>query len=211
MKQAKWYFDFLSPYAYFQQAQFDKLSQHVSIEPKPVVFGALLKHWGQLGPAEIAPKRTFVYRFFQWQAGRIGVPFKMPPAHPFNPLPTLRLCIAADATISATHTIFDHVYGQGLAPDDPDVVAQMARALNIDDHEMAIASQDVKDALRQNTDEAIAAGVFGVPTFVVDDEVFWGVDTSDMMLDYVANPHDFKNAEMQRISNLPSTITRRRN
>lgn len=64
MTKAKWYFDFISPFAYLQLARFSQLPADLDITPVPVVFSALLKHWGQLGPAEIPPKRRFVYRFF---------------------------------------------------------------------------------------------------------------------------------------------------
>ena len=75
MKKAKWYFDFISPFAYLQLQQFPKLPTNIEITPIPAVFGAILKHWGQLGPAEIPPKRRFVYRFFQWNADQLGIPF----------------------------------------------------------------------------------------------------------------------------------------
>ncbi|MEN8162322.1 MAG: hypothetical protein ABFS41_19780 [Myxococcota bacterium] len=65
MKKAAWFFDVISPFAYLQFARFGELSARIDITPVPVVFGGLLKHWGQLGPAEIPPKRRFVYRFFQ--------------------------------------------------------------------------------------------------------------------------------------------------
>ena len=89
MTEAKWYFDFISPFAYLQLARFSTLPGNLEITAVPVVFGGLLTHWGQLGPAEIPPKRRFVYRFFQWNADRLGVPFAMPPRHPYNPLPSL--------------------------------------------------------------------------------------------------------------------------
>ena len=92
MTKTTWYFDFISPFAYLQLARFTELPQSLDINLKPVLFGSLLKHWGQLGPAEIPPKRRFVYRFFKWSADRLDLPFIMPPSHPYNPLPALRLC-----------------------------------------------------------------------------------------------------------------------
>ena len=106
MTEAKWYFDFISPFAYLQLARFSTLPGNLEITAVPVVFGGLLTHWGQLGPAEIPPKRRFVYRFFQWNADRLGVPFAMPPRHPYNPLPSLRLCVAAGAQIDQVRVRF---------------------------------------------------------------------------------------------------------
>ncbi len=210
MKTADWYFDFISPFAYLQMARFEEIAETVRIRPVPVVFGALLKHWEQLGPAEIPPKRTFVYRFFQWQADRLGLPFHGPPSHPYNPLPSLRLCVAAGAGIADVRAIYDVIYGRGIQPDSPEAIAAMAEALGIALPEAAIADDAVKDALRQNTERAIAAGVFGVPTFVLEGEVFWGGDATDMMLDFACNPELFADGEMARISDMPMGRVRRR-
>ncbi len=210
MTKATWYFDFISPFAYLQLAQFPKLPPDLQIEPVPVVFGGLLKHWGQLGPAEIAPKRRFVYRFFQWNADRLGLPFAMPPRHPYNPLPALRLCLAAGGQIEHVRAVFDVIYGQGLQPDEPGGIEAMARALNLADPEAALSDPEVKQALRTNTEGAIANGVFGVPTFVVGGQVFWGGDATDMMLSYLTDPALFETPEMKRISEMPMGATRRR-
>jgi 2-hydroxychromene-2-carboxylate isomerase len=94
MTNTDWYFDFISPFAYLQSAKMEELSRHATITPRPVLFAALLDHHGQLGPAEIEPKRTFIFRQALWLAQRHGIPMKLPPFHPFNPLPPLRLAIA---------------------------------------------------------------------------------------------------------------------
>lgn len=208
MTKANWYFDFISPFAYLQLARFAQLPADLEVTPVPVVFGALLKHWGQLGPAEIPPKRRFVYRFFQWNADRLGVPFEMPPRHPYNPLPSLRLCVAAGAEIDHARAIFDVIYGQGVQPDAPEGIDAMARALGLPDPEAAMSASQVKDTLRANTERAIAEGVFGVPTFVVDGEVFWGGDATDMMLSYLEDQALFQTPEMKRISEMPMGLTR---
>ena len=210
MKTADWYFDFISPFAYLQMARFVEISQVVNIRPVPVVFGGLLKHWKQLGPAEIPPKRTFVYRYFQWQADRLGLPFQMPPSHPYNPLPSLRLCLAAGAKISDVRAVYDVIYGRGMQPDGPEAISEMAKALGILNAEAALADDAVKATLRQNTQQAIEAGVFGVPTFVLEGQIFWGGDATDMMLDFAANPELFEGAEMTRISEMPMGVIRQR-
>jgi 2-hydroxychromene-2-carboxylate isomerase len=210
MRQAAWYFDFISPFAYLQLARFGELPGDLEVEIKPVLFAGLLQHWGQLGPAELPSKRTFVYRFFKWHADRRGVPFKMPPSHPFNPLHVLRLAIAAGSDGHSVRTIFHHIYGEGNQPDEPDSIARLAEKLGMADFAERIGGEDVKSHLKRNTQEAIAAGVFGVPTFVCNGEVFWGDDATDMFLDYLANPGLFATDEMQRISTMPMGIVRRR-
>ena len=61
---------------------------------KPVLFAGLLEHWGQKGPAEVPVKRRWTYRWCTWWARELGIPFRFPAAHPFNPLPHLRLALA---------------------------------------------------------------------------------------------------------------------
>ena len=114
MKKVDWYFDFISPFAYLQFSQFKKFENKLNITIHPVLFGALLKHWGQLGPAEIVPKRIFTYRFFNWKADRLGIEYTMPPSHPFNPLPALLACIAGSSTFEVTQEIFDTIYKLSL-------------------------------------------------------------------------------------------------
>jgi len=209
MKKASWYFDFISPFAYLQFNRFSELQSDLEIAIKPVLFAGLLKHWGQLGPAELPTKRVFVYRFFKWHADRRGVPFIMPPSHPFNPLPVLRLAIAAGSDAKSVRTIFHHIYGEGHPPDTPDSIAALAEKLGIADFSDRIAADDVKDRLKANTEEALAAGVFGVPTFVVDNEVFWGDDATAMLQDYLANPDLFASDEMNRIATMPMGVVRK--
>lgn len=209
MTEIKWYFDFISPFAYLQMAQFSHLPKNIKLKPIPLVFGGLLAHWGQLGPAEISPKRKFVYRFFQWKADSLGVPFKMPPSHPYNPLSSLRLCIAAGSKIEDVQVIYNVIYGKGIQPDSEEGLGMMAQELNIKNPEEAINNINVKEKLKQNTENAIKDGVFGVPTFVVEDELFWGGDATDMMLDFLSNSALFETSEMKRISEMPMGKTRK--
>jgi 2-hydroxychromene-2-carboxylate isomerase len=202
MKTADWYFDFISPYAYLQCARLGELSDYAQIRARPVLFAGLLNHHGQLGPAEIAPKREFIFRQALWLAIRQGLPMKLPPAHPFKPLPPLRLAIAMDCDIEAIRTIFDFIWRDGRDVDNPREWEQLIRALNLDNTGFDNAAFDnidaqlsdplVKQTLHDNTNEAIARGIFGVPTLVVDDELFWGHDASDFFLDYLNDGQNIK-------------------
>jgi 2-hydroxychromene-2-carboxylate isomerase len=208
--KADWYFDFISPFAYLQLSRFETFQEDLEINPVPVLLGGLLKHWGQLGPAEIPPKRKFVYRFFKWQADQNNIPFKMPPRHPYNPLAALRLCIAAGGQLDHIRSVFQVIYGEGTQPDEPGGIMAIAKALGIDDAEAAISDEKVKITLRVNTETAIKSGVFGVPTFLIDDQVFWGADATEMMLSYVNNPELFQTPEMRRISEMPMGVVRQK-
>lgn len=204
-KQADWYFDFISPFAYFQFARFHQLPAALAITCKPVLFAGLLGHWKHKGPAEIPEKRRHTYRYSKWFADRNGIAFTMPPAHPFNPLPALRLSIALDGSREAIATIFDVIFGEGCDVASEEGWAMATERLGLDRAEAAdrIADPLVKAALRVNTEEALSKGVFGVPTFEVDGELFWGVDATEMLLDYLADPSLFTTGDMVRISDLP--------
>jgi 2-hydroxychromene-2-carboxylate isomerase len=210
MRAVDWYFDFISPYAYLQCERFPELPPDVRLNIKPVLFGALLEKAGTLGPAEIPVKRTFTYRQGLWLAERHGVPMKLPARHPFNPLPALRLAIALGSEMAAVRKIFAFIWGQGRDTSDPAELKVLATSLGVHDAESRIASEEVKTQLRKNTEQALAAGVWGVPSFVADGECFWGFDAGPMLLDYLAEPGKFSSGEYARAQSLPVGIVRKR-
>jgi len=207
--RAIWYFDLISPYSYLHLKQFHKLPADLEIEYVPVLFAGLLKHWEHKGPAEIPPKRTYMYRQLVWLAAHLGIPYMMPPAHPFNPLRALRLVIAAGATRESVETAFDMVWKEGKDLQDPAVLAELAQRLHIGDVHAALGDEQVKSRLKANTDDAIAKGVFGVPTFLMGEVMFWGQDSLDMMRDYLKDPDLFETPEMRRVVGLPVGTARR--
>lgn len=206
----QWYFDFISPFAWLQLPKVLALRERVEIEPVPILFAAVLDKLGQLGPAEIPGKRDFTYRFVLWQAAREGVPLHFPPAHPFNPLSVLRLCIAAGGGWNAVEALFAQIWQRGEAADTPDALRATAASLGIADVEAALADAAVKQRLRENTEQALAHGLFGVPTLRINGELFWGNDATAMALDYLDDPHRFDTAEYRRISDLPEAVRRGR-
>ncbi|KVD61953.1 2-hydroxychromene-2-carboxylate isomerase [Burkholderia ubonensis] len=205
---ATWYFDFVSPFAYLQLEQFERLPPTLAIEPRPIVLGALLTHWGQKAPAEIAAKRVFTYRHAQYRADKLGIPFRMPPAHPFNPIRPLRLAIAMGGSLDVIRRIFRHIWRDGHDVASPEGFAALCDAVGFPEGVSAVDAQEVKDALRAHTDHAIAHGVFGVPTFEWDGELFWGEDATAMFVDCVASRAWLDSPEVRRISALPDGIRR---
>jgi 2-hydroxychromene-2-carboxylate isomerase len=206
---ADWYFDFVSPFAYLQSELLGSLPPPISVRYRPVLFAGLLAAHGQKGPAEIPAKRAFTYRFCLWQAKRLGIRLRFPPEHPFNPLPLLRLAVACDSSADAVHRIFRFVWRDGRLPDLPIEWAELVAELGARDADARVASAQVKDELRRNTDEAIARGVFGVPTLAIGDELFWGVDATQMAADYVAAGCRFSDPEHARVAALPVGAVRR--
>lgn len=209
-RNISWVFDIVSPFAYlgFQQLQY--LPRDVEITFVPVLFAGLLKHHGQIGPAEIPSKRRFTYRFALWRARKLGIEMHLPPAHPFNPLSALRLIVAAGASRQAVQSVFDAVFLHGRDVADPATIADLANTLNIADPESAMSAPQVKHQLRENTSWAISLGVFGVPTIVIDNEIFWGQDSFEMALDFLREPQMFQDEAMMAIDSLPIGAVRDR-
>src|SRR5262245_33656463 len=118
-QRARWYFDVISPFAYLHLKQFSRLPRELEVEYVPVLFAGLLNHWEHKGPAEIPAKRIHTYRYCMWSAQKLGIPFRMPPAHPFNPLSPLRLIIATGVTPEIIHAVFDFIFRDGRDVGDP--------------------------------------------------------------------------------------------
>lgn len=184
MKRITFHLDFISPYAWLAFERLPQALQGLSYEVvyRPVLLGGMLQALGQLGPAEVPGKREWTYRQVLWLARQHGVPLQMPAAHPFNPLPLLRLALACGQGGAINRyvceTVLRHVWNGGADAADPQRLAQLRATL--------APSRDpdgaeVKGELRANTDAALAQGVFGVPTMAVDGRLFWGFDALPML------------------------------
>jgi 2-hydroxychromene-2-carboxylate isomerase len=209
MKQITFYLDFISPYAYLA---FDELPRALiglsySVRYKPVFLGGLLKHNAVLGPAEVPPKREWIYRHVQWLARRQGLALSFPAAHPFNPLGLLRLAIATQAeglpNRYVCETLFQHVWQGGGDAADPARLQQVTGAL---EPALDPSGDSVKARLKQHSEEAVAQRVFGVPSFEVDGRVFWGLDALPMLRAYLEGGEGFSEVEWDGVRAIPSAI-----
>jgi 2-hydroxychromene-2-carboxylate isomerase len=209
MKHITFFLDFISPYAYlaFEELPLALIGHSYSVTYKPVFLGALLKHNAVLGPAEVPPKREWLYRHVQWLAHSKSVPLDLPAAHPFNPLGLLRLALATTTTGTPNRyvceTLFKHVWaGGGDAADAQRLSAitqQLAPARDP-------ASAEVKEQLKTHADAAIALGVFGVPAYEVDGKVFWGLDALPMLRAYFDGDAWFTPEHWDGVRQWPSAI-----
>lgn len=209
MKHIDFYLDFISPYAYLA---FEHLPQALeglsySVDYKPVLLGAVLKHHGQRGPAEIPAKRAWTYRHVLWLGHAHGIPIDMPATHPYNPLPHLRLALAASAGAATnrhvTETVFREVWRGGAEALAPDRLAALEARLA-----PARAPHDpaVKAALKANTDAALAQGVFGTPAFVVEGRLFWGFDGLAALRGYLQGDPWFDGPQWREADQRPSSL-----
>ena len=170
-----------------------------------MLLAGILKHWGQLGPAEIPPKRRFTYQHVTWLAARAGLPFMMPAGHPFNSLPLLRLAWSLGPSRELVARLFRLVWAEGHIPQQQEPWQLLLAELGLTGYAEPPA---VKERLRAATDAAIGRGVFGVPTAVAGGQLFWGLDATDMLLDYCRDPALLDSAAMRGAIEVPIAAAR---
>ena len=182
-KSIDFYFDYISPFAHFAWHNVTSLAKRYDcqIHAHPVVFGKLLDKWGQLGPAEITPKRKWLHQYCLRYAALNGFTYNPPKFHPFNPLAALRMSLK-EVSGDNQHKIIDAIFeggwcrGEDLG-DLPTLVSLLEeRAVDANYLSQQIALPNVKQLLMDETAMAIDLGVFGVPCMIVDGLLFWGND-----------------------------------
>ncbi|MBK1660565.1 2-hydroxychromene-2-carboxylate isomerase [Paracraurococcus ruber] len=204
-----WYFDTVSPFAWIAWPRIEALAATHAVALRPVVLGAVLSHWGTVGPAELPPKRLHTYRLSAFLAAQRGVPLRFPPRHPFRSLEVLRLLQALGSSPGAVRTAFEFTWREGRDASDPQGFAALCGRLGVADPVALVEARGAKAALRAGTEAAVAAGVFGVPTLRIAEELFWGVDALPMAEAYLADPALFEGGEMARLRDLPVGAARK--
>ena len=201
MKQLTFWFDPISPFAHLAFERLPKALEGLSysVSYRPILFAGLLKHWGQKGPAEIEPKRAWTFRQVAWFAHRHGVQLQTPAQHPFNPLALLRLalsCAPEGGTPNrrVCEAVLRHVWHGGADANDAQRVAALTQELA---PRADPTSEVVKAILKTNTEQALATGVFGVPTVEVDGRLFWGLDSLEMLAAYLRGDAWFDGPDWQ--------------
>ena len=179
----RFYFDYISHNAYLAWTQLPRLEERfqVVVEPVPVLFAGLLGAHGQRGPAEVWPKALWMGRNVMRKACILGVELNPPLHHPFNPLLALRassLALEPEARRRLIDGLFRAVWVERRHVSEPEVVAAVAGAAGLDGEGVVAdaGSAAAKERLRRQTDDALAEDVFGVPTMIVRDELFFGYD-----------------------------------
>lgn len=191
MTHIDFYFDPISPYAYLAFERLPEALQGLSysVNYHPVLFAAMLAQHGQKGPAEIEPKRAWTFRQVHWKAHQLDIELQTPAEHPFNPLALLRLAVAC-APVGGTpnrhvcEQVLRHVWRGGGNANDPQRLSELTARLAAP---RSANYADVKQALKDATQQAIDLGVFGVPSLVVDGKVFWGLDALPMLRDFMTH------------------------
>ena len=183
MPSIQFYFDYESPNAYIAWTQLPKLARRYGfdVEPVPILYAALLDANGQLGPGEQPTKGRWMRKNMMRKALLLGIPLNKPAFLPFNPLIALRASILPfeeQMQYALIDALFEAVWVRGLHVSEPGVVEGVLDEIGLPGAELVTRAQspEIKGQLRAQTDQAIAKGVFGVPSMIVGDELFWGYD-----------------------------------
>ncbi len=182
------YFDPVSPYAWLASHALARIeAAGAQVVFQPVLFAGLLNAHANIGPAEIPAKRAYIFRDVMREAAGAGLAFRGPPGHPFNPLQALRMCVAINAEDERRRfalAVMQACWEGGEDVSDTTVLLKLATACGLPAAVLQGAAQQpaIKMQLAADTDLAIADGVFGVPTFRVGSELFWGGDRIDALI-----------------------------
>ncbi|QDE92460.1 2-hydroxychromene-2-carboxylate isomerase [Myxococcus xanthus] len=208
--------DFISPYAYLAWTRLPALAARHgrTVEPVPVLLAGVLNATGNIGPAEVVPKRAYIFKQTFRIAHDLGVPFAQPPTHPFNPLLALRVTAAVEdveARSRLVSALYASAWGGGKGAESPEAVGAAIQAAGLDAQALLAAAQtqEVKDRVRRNTEAAVAAGAFGVPTCLADGELFFGVDSLGHLEQFLRGEDPLTPADVERWRTLPASASRR--
>lgn len=184
MQLIPFYFDFISPFSYFAWMELNQSKEITKFDFKPVALASLLNHHGIKGPGEIDPKREYLFRYCLRYAEKNKIKFMPPKTHPFNPLYALRMSTleaAGELQWKVIDVLWKGAWQDRLDMGDPAVLESYLNSHELPGSQLMEKTfdRDVKIALKQNSQKAIALGVFGVPSFVFQDELFWGRDSLD--------------------------------
>jgi len=190
------YFDFSSSYSYIALPRLARLAgdHDCHINWKPIALGAIFKAMNHAPPASDTTKGRYVWRDVERSAEFAGLPFKWPAPFPFNSMTAARIFwyVAdsdTDRAVDWARAVFHASFGEGRDCSNPDVLVAVAADLGLDGQELLEATGNVavKERLKQVTGEAMERGVFGAPTFLVDEEMFWGGDRLEQLEHHISS------------------------
>ena len=182
-------FDFGSPYSYLAYNYLSPIKETgAQIDLKPVLLGGIFKATGNQPPATVQKKGEYMFKDIQRWSKKLNISFKMNPYFPILTVPHMRGAILAqkkNILEDYMKSMFDSMWLKGLNLNDQEILTQVASESGIDPNDFAegISSDEIKNELKENTQFAIDKGAFGVPTYFLEDEMFWGIDSIKFLLD----------------------------
>ena len=190
IKPFDFYFDFVSPYSFLAHKEIRKIEDRIKIKIiyKPMLLGGLHNLHGIKAPAFIPAKAKHMVRDCKLIAERNSVKFKFNTYFPIKSLNLMRgVLVAEEDNIKNYYidSIFNTIWQDGLNMNDDNIIQKVLKNININPKTFSLRSTSslIKDSLRKKTSEAYEKGIFGAPTFVVNNKIFWGQDRLDYALD----------------------------
>lgn len=186
-------FDFGSPYSYLAYNYLSPIKETgARIDLKPVLLGGIFKATGNQPPATVQKKGEYMFKDIQRWSNKLDISFKMNPYFPILTVPHMRGAILAqkkNILEDYMQSMFDSMWLKGLNLNDQEILTKVASESGIDPNDFAegISSDEIKDELRLNTQFAIDKGAFGVPTYFLENEIFWGIDSIKFLLESLKN------------------------
>ncbi|MGB5245327.1 MAG: 2-hydroxychromene-2-carboxylate isomerase [Woeseia sp.] len=189
-RRVEFFYDYVSSYSYLANSQLATLGA-AEVVYRPFFLGGIMKATGNTPPATVPARGKYLVKDLERWAARYGIAFRMNPAFPQNTLGALRLALAAQQAggFQALHQrLFNAMWAEQRDLADPAVLLKIANDAGLDAEGLlqASSSQEVKDLLKANTDEAVQRGAFGAPTFFVGGEMFFGNDRLEFVREALA-------------------------
>lgn len=188
MASVEFFFDVGSPTAYLAHTQLPGIATRTGAEIRyrPILLGGVFKATGNRAPGEVMAKGSYMLRDLERYAARYGVPYAHNPNFPINTILMMRGAVGAQRLgllPPYLDAIFSGMWIERAPMQDPQEIGRRLAAAGIDLARLLPLTEDqsVKDELRANTEEAVARGVFGAPTFFVGNEMFFGQDRLDFV------------------------------
>ena len=189
IKSFDFYFDFISPYSFLAHKEIIKIENKnsVKIKYKPILLGGLHNLHGIKAPAFIPAKAKHMIRDCKLIAEKNKINFKFNSYFPIRSLNLMRGVFVAEEDNYKSYyidSIFNAIWQDGLNMNDENVIEKILKNLNVNPKTFLLrsASSSIKDSLRKKTSEAYEKGIFGAPSFVSNNKIFWGQDRIEFAL-----------------------------
>ena len=189
IKSFDFYFDFISPYSFLAHKEVKKIEKKnsIKIKYKPILLGGLHNLHGIKAPAFIPAKAKHMIRDCKLIAEKNKIEFKFNSYFPIRSLNLMRgVLVAEEDNLKSYYidNIYNSIWQDGLNMNDENIIQKVIKNLNVNPKTFLLrsSSSSIKESLKKKTNEAYEKSIFGAPTFVVNNKIFWGQDRIEFAL-----------------------------
>ena len=189
IKPFEFYFDFVSPYSFLAHKEVEKIEKKnsIKIKYKPILLGGLHNLHNIKAPAFIPAKAKFMIRDCKMIAEKNGVKFKFNSYFPVKTVNLMRgVFIAEEDDFKSFYidNMFDSIWQNGFNMNDQNIIDKILKNIQVNPKTFFLRSttQNIKEKLKNNTNEAYEKGIFGAPTFLINNKIFWGQDRLEFVI-----------------------------